>query len=86
MHRRDIAVSQENLWIPANQVVIDTGEKLPGSVPSPDADDTLHFGILEHRMKIVQALGNGSYSSSVLRFDVLGPFRFQPEVFDSFQR
>jgi hypothetical protein len=82
MHSRDIAVTEEDLWIPANQVVVDAGEKLPGSVSSANADDGLHLGILEHRVKIVQTLLDGCDASFPVGSRILAPFRFQSEIFD----
>src|SRR4051812_46978124 len=80
MHRGQVAVAQEDFWVPADQFVIDPVQQLTGSVPSTYRENCFHIGITEHCMQIVQPLLNCSPDIPKLSANIFAPLWFQSEV------
>src|SRR5579872_1359289 len=83
MESGDVAESNEDLGIPADQIVIDSIEQLSGAISAADRQYATHLRIGEHRVQVVQPLCYGAAQIPCLLPNIFAPLRLQAEVLNS---
>ena len=81
VHRRDVAVPEENFGILAQQIVIDPVQQLTRSVAAADSKYGIDGWIGKHGMQIVDAFVNGAAQVAVSLAYVFAEPGFEVEIF-----
>ena len=58
MHRRNVAIAKEDLWIAANQIIVNTIQQMHGTIAAANGEDRLHLRVAKHRVQVVQTFVN----------------------------